>query len=235
MYFQRMVAKTITDDEPEIGLSRLIIMAQYLLVFTIMWMLNWLFLFNGFYLNNNKKPINPKHVSSHLTCSLKPVHFPVTVSDSGLKTKLASFRGVPHTHNPVCHHSSDSTPGVQTDLTIFFCETNNWPMTHSIPAITQKVLYSFSLDSSSSRQAGRETTSVKCILFLKHCPHSLHGDLGHFGGLAEILIPILKITAVTQSRSLKLGEKIIIILNTVQTSMLLNWKMCIHTGDAIKL
>lgn len=55
MYFQRMVAKTITDDEPEIGLSRLIIMAQYLLVFTIMWMLNWLFLFNGFYLNNNKK------------------------------------------------------------------------------------------------------------------------------------------------------------------------------------
>lgn len=108
-------------------------------------------------------------------------------------------------------------------------------MTHSIPAITQKVLYSFSLDSSSSRQAGRETTSVKCILFLKHCPHSLHGDLGHFGGLAEILIPILKITAVTQSRSLKLGEKIIIILNTVQTSMLLNRKMCIHTGDAIKL
>lgn len=36
MYFQRMVAKTITDDEPEIGLLRLIIMAQYLLVFTIM-------------------------------------------------------------------------------------------------------------------------------------------------------------------------------------------------------
>lgn len=36
MYFQRMVAKTITDDEPEIRLSRLIIMAQYLLVFTIM-------------------------------------------------------------------------------------------------------------------------------------------------------------------------------------------------------
>lgn len=36
MYFQRMVTKTITDDEPEIGPSRLIIMAQYLLVFTIM-------------------------------------------------------------------------------------------------------------------------------------------------------------------------------------------------------
>lgn len=36
MYFQHMVTNIITDDEPEIGLSRLIIMAQYLLVFTIM-------------------------------------------------------------------------------------------------------------------------------------------------------------------------------------------------------